>query len=147
MLIFLIFKNHCYQRYLVKKSLGQQTCLDLCLMDGIKIWILRIFCFNLNFYLGLFYGQVNIILGKILLCLHSITLQSQLACLQIALILKAIMIFKMEFLGGLPDKIINRGYRVATVIYTILIVVANRIYSIPISPFMFEKMIGSKELT
>ena len=144
------FENHILVcRYLKEKPPGQQTVVDFCIQFGINVWTLRILESNICIYISLLYGKLNFQFGLFLIFIQNMHLLWQVACGQMVLVLKAIIIFKAELLEEFSDQAIIWGFRTATVCYAIFWGVFGYVFAHagPRSPIILFLMTGSKETT
>ena len=135
-------------RYIQHKSPGQQTVLDLCIQDGIIVWITRIVWTNVVIYIAMFYGELNFHVGVFLLFMLGFLLESQIAFGQMVLTLKFILIFKGESVGNLSDQVILWGFRIASVSYIITLKILHAtVFAHPRVATLLELMTSTNEPT
>ena len=115
-LLVLIYK------YIKRKSPGLLTVLDLLTLDCIRIWIVYIILANSIIHSGLIYGQFEFITAQVLVFTSVNNLVLLLSAIQVTIVVKAVLIFKGQWLFDVPvvpDKRILLVSRCGTILYTI----------------------------
>ena len=96
-------------KYLKNKPDGLRTPLDLSIIDCTRIWNLRTFITDIAFFSGLIYGQFSHKFALSLLWVQSFLFYSMISIVQIALVLKVVMIFKDEQVTWIC-RVVSVGY-------------------------------------
>ena len=130
-----------------KKLPAHQTILDFCIQDGIIIWLLRMVCTNICFYIGLLYGKLNVDKGIFLVGLQAFLFTLQASFVQIALVLKTILIFKGDLITKFTEEALMWGYRGTILVYSLFFFGIGIIFPKNTNPFMLYFMTGSKTET
>ena len=112
-LLVLIYK------YIKRKSPGLLTVLDLLSLDCIRIWIVYIILANSIIHSGLIYGQFPFITAQVLVFASVNNLVLLLSAIQVTIVVKALLIFKGQWLFDVPDERILLVSRCVAILYTI----------------------------
>ena len=113
-------------KYIKKKPPGQQSVLDLLILDIISLQAFYSTSFLVVMLVGLLHGQVPFILSQVLILVLTLIPITMSTCLcQCFLIVKAILIFKGHWIADLSDTLVIGTTRLAALIYTTLILLGN----------------------
>ena len=104
-------------KYIQSKPEGMKTILDLLVKDTSMIWILLNFVRNLIIYCGFVFGNLGYIPIQVVLFVYSNTLTLLFASMQITIVVKAMLIFKGEWLYEVNDSTIQQMSRGISAIY------------------------------
>ena len=91
-------------RYIKRKSPGLLTVLDFLTLDCIRIWIVYIILANSIIHSGLIYGQFEFITAQVLVFTSVNILVLLLSAIQVTIVVKAVLIFKGQWLFDVPDE-------------------------------------------
>ena len=102
--------------YIQKKAPAWQSILDLLLLDGTKVMIVHNTLITIMNYSGIFYGQLNPIIAEIFLGVATSFTVWIISMQEIAMIIKALIIFKPGVLADQPDhKVIGLFRRISII--------------------------------
>ena len=104
-------------KYVSYKAPGLQTVLDLLILDCIRLGITRNILQTIMINLGVFNGQLNIWLAKILFGVMVNFSALLIAFAQVTVVVKAILVFKAHWLTEVPDVQVIRISRIIAGIY------------------------------
>ena len=104
-------------KYVQAKPPGQQTVLDLLIMDSTRIWIFFNAVINTLINCGLIYGHFGYCTAQVMLFISSNAMTLLFASVQVTIVVKAILIFKGHWLEDWDDSTIQMISRFATVVY------------------------------
>ena len=104
-------------KYVQAKPPGQQTVLDLLIMDSTRIWIFFNAVINTLINCGLIYGHFGYFTAQVMLFISSNAMTLPFASVQVTILVKAILIFKGHWLEDWDDSTIRMISRLATVLY------------------------------
>ena len=104
-------------KYVQAKPPGQQTVLDLLIMDSTRIWIFFNAVINTLINCGLIYGHFGYFTAQVMLFISSNAMTLPFASVQVTIVVKAILIFKGHWLEDWDDSTIRMISRLATVLY------------------------------
>ena len=104
-------------KYVQAKPPGQQTVLDLLIMDSARVWIFHNVVINTLVDCGLIYGHFGYSTAQVMLFIFSNVTILLLASVQVTIVVKAILIFKGHWLEDWDDSTILMISRLATVLY------------------------------
>ena len=104
-------------KYVQAKPPGQQTVLDLLIMDSSRIWIFHNFFITTLIDCGLIYGRFGYFTAQVMLFTSSNITILLFASVQVTTVVKAILIFKGHWLEDWDDSTIQIISRLATVLY------------------------------
>ena len=107
-------------KYVNSKPPGLQTVLDLLILDCIRLGITRNILQTIMINLGVFNGQLNILLAKILFGVTVNFSALLIAFAQVTVVVKAILVFKAHWLTEVPDGQVIRISRIIAGIYASL---------------------------
>ena len=104
-------------KYVQAKPPGQQTVLDLLIMDSARIWIFFNAVTNTLIFCGLIYGHFGYSTAQVMLFIFSNVTILLFASVQVTIVVKAILIFKGHWLDQLDDSTVQMISRLATLLY------------------------------
>ena len=104
-------------KYVQAKPPGQQTVLDLLIMDSSRIWIFHNVFMNTLIDCGLIYGHFGYSTAQVMLFTSSNVMTLPFASVQVTIVVKAILIFKGHCLEDWDDSTIQMISRLATLLY------------------------------
>ena len=134
--------------YVAGKSPGQQTALDLCIMDLINVWKSRIIA-NSAIYFAIFLGdgKWNFTFALTLVFVHKLLVNFLFASCQMVLLLKTVLIFKGELISNVSDNRIHWGFRWAVWFYWLFLLGIGLGFAKPNTPFLLYLMTNSDKTT
>ena len=105
-------------KYVRSKAPGQQTVLDLLIMDSTRMWILFNVLTTSFITSGLVYGHFGYSTAQVMMFIFSNISSLSFASVQMTIAVKAILIFKGEWFEEVTDSTIQTSTRLATLIYS-----------------------------
>ena len=89
--------------YITKKPPGHQSVLDLVIMEYLVLSIIRNIVSVVYHYIGLFHAPIELNIAEFLYFIVVSFPRFEIASIQTILVIKAVLIFKGEWLADLPD--------------------------------------------
>ena len=132
-------------KYIKKKPPGLQSVLDCLILELIKLKRLQTFLGLTLYFVGILYGQLHPWTAQVMIAVNSNVSVVLFANLQMILVVKAILIFKQEWLLDVPEDEVLLLTRIATVAYAALRFVID--YSLPARQDFVLEFLTGKELS
>ena len=131
------------QRYIQKKPPGLQSVLDLLMLDGIKVWIVKDIFGTILDLVGIFHGNIDPLAAEIMIQIMTFLLVISVAAVQVILVVKILLIFQPGIFVDLPDSKVIWMSRTATLIYPLLKVVLDCLIPLSTELTLMEFLTGN----
>ena len=106
-------------RYIQSKPLGLQSVLDLLSLDCIRVWITYTILANSIIYSGLCYGQFDFTTAQVMVGTSVNVFVLLMALIQVTIVVKAVLIFKGDWLSEISDSNLIWICRLVSVVYVV----------------------------